>query len=827
MLFKRLYYTFAKKNTMKKIIITLLIISSFSFLKAQLHMGLHTDNYAGIYNINFQPADIVDSRYRFDMNIFQTEFTLANNYIGLKKEALLLIDTSGNYTAFNDPNFQNKFLHENLNGLVKKMYLQSNTQLPFSFYFQFGKKMKNAIGFSSRLRFNTNVDGIEEGFAQQMYSGQNITSLLGVSFKNENLSIQTAAWGELGLTYGREILDLGDHYLKGALTGKLNQGFYSVYAYSDNLDVTFPTDSTTTVNNSDFSYGVSTNLFDLGNTQNSPNPKFEFVPSFSADIGFVYEWRPNIDKYKYEMDGDPDVLDRKKNKYKLKASVALTDMGFIRFKRSPHSKIIHANFNDIENNELSRLVADIGSKGLGSIDSAFNNAPTYLGTTSNPTGSEYLMRLPFKINAMVDYHIWKGFYVNATASIAPTFEKDEQKSIGISQYSLTPRYEHRWAGIQLPISIDGAGRGHLGVGLRAGPFVFGTNDIIPLLAGENYNIYGANFYVGARIPIFARHKDFDKDHVSNKMDNCKKEKGNWESRGCPDSDEDGITDDVDKCPNIKGTLEMNGCPDTDKDGITDKEDDCPEIAGVEEFKGCPDTDLDGIKDSEDKCPEIAGTKELGGCPDSDGDGIIDPNDECPKVAGLKEFKGCPDTDKDGIVDSKDDCPEVFGTLENKGCPEKKVVVPTEKDTDNDGVVDSKDECINTPGPVENKGCPVIKEEVKEVIKTAFQNLEFYSAKSVIKETSYSSLTNLAKILKENPSYKLKIDGHTDSDGSEATNLVLSRKRANAVKTYLKKLGINDNVFIIEAFGETQPVASNNTAEGRQKNRRVEMKIIFD
>lgn len=805
---------------MKKItlLITMLLVLQLS--KAQLHMGLHSDNYAGIYNINFQPADIVDSRYRFDMNIFQTEFSFANNYIGLRKEALLLINADGEYYAFNDPNFQSIFLHENINGKDKKIYLQSNTMLPFSFYFQFGKKMKNALAFSSRVRFNTNIGGIDEGFATQIYSGLNIPNLLNVGFDNKNFSLQTAAWAEYGITYGREILDLDKHYFKGALTGKLNQGFYSLYTYSDNLDVKFPTDSTVTVNSSDLSYGVSTNFLDFTNPT-SPEFKPEFRPSFSADLGFVYEWRPDVDKYRYEMDGDPSVLDRKKNKYKLKASLAFTDIGFLRFRRSPHSKIIHANFSNITTTELGRLVQNLGSEGLGSIDSAFNNSPSGLGTTSNPEGDVYLMRLPFKINAGVDYHIWKGFYVNATASIAPTFKNDENKTIGISQYSITPRYEHRWAGIQLPLSIDGVGRAHLGVGLRAGPFIVGTNDFLPLLGGENYKIYGANFYFGAKIPIFARHKDRDKDHVSNKMDNCRKEPGPWETLGCPDTDEDGITDDVDKCPEVKGIKALDGCPDTDLDGITDANDECPEIAGIEEFKGCPDTDKDGIKDSEDECPEVAGIEVFNGCPDTDGDGVKDSEDNCPTVAGTIENKGCPfkDTDGDGIKDVEDKCPEVKGPAENNGCPYT--------DTDKDGVIDKEDECINTPGPVENKGCPIIKEEVKKALQVAFDNLEFISGKSIIKSSSYVSLKTLAKIMNENKEYKLRIAGHTDSDGSESANLVLSRKRANAVKTYLTQYGIADNRFIIEAYGETQPVASNNTSEGKQKNRRVEMEIIMD
>ena len=807
------FTNFEKNNTMKKIILLLVAFTSYYTNYAQLHMGLHADNYAGIYNINFQPADIVDSRYRFDMNIFQTEFSFTNNYIGLKKAALLESEI-----AFSDTSFKKNYLNEKLNGKDKKVFLGSNTMIPLSFYFQFGKNRKNALGFSSRFRYNLNVTGVDQDFAQQIYSGLNVVDLYNKGIENKNISVQTAAWSEVGITYGREIIDLGEHYVKGAFTGKINQGFASLYAYSDNLKVAFPSDSSASVDNSDLTYDISTNLFDFSNSL-EPTPEFKLRPTFSADFGFVYEWRPDIEKYKYALDNNPNVLDPKKNKYKVKASLSFTDIGFLRFERSPHSKTLSANFNNVSTEELGRLVENFGDEGLASIDSAFNNAPSYLGYSSDPSNDFYMMRLPFTINAMVDYQIWRGFYVNATASIAPNFKKDDNKTIGISQYSITPRYEHRWVGVQLPLSIDGVGRAHAGLGFRAGPIVFGVNDFIPFIAGKNYNIYGANVYFGAKIPIFARLKDKDKDHVSNKKDLCKKEVGTWTTLGCPDTDGDGITDDKDKCPEVKGIKALEGCPDADLDGITDANDECPTVAGVAAFKGCPDTDGDGIKDNEDNCPEVAGILAFKGCPDTDGDGVEDSKDKCPKEAGLIENEGCPfkDTDGDGIKDAEDKCPEVKGPAENNGCPYT--------DTDGDGVIDREDKCINTPGPKENNGCPVIKEEVKEALKVAFDNLQFITGKSIIKSTSYESLQNLAKILKENPSFQLRIAGHTDNVGAEDTNLTLSRNRANAVKTYLTQYGINADRFIIEAYGESKPIGDNATEEGRQQNRRVEMEVV--
>jgi outer membrane protein OmpA-like peptidoglycan-associated protein len=239
------------------------------------------------------------------------------------------------------------------------------------------------------------------------------------------------------------------------------------------------------------------------------------------------------------------------------------------------------------------------------------------------------------------------------------------------------------------------------------------------------------------------------------------------------------------------------------------------------LKGCPDKDGDGITDSDDACPDHAGPKEKMGCPDKDNDGLFDYIDDCPDTPGPKENNGCPypDTDGDGLLDKDDDCPNLSGPISNKGCPFK--------DTDNDGLLDKDDDCPNTPGPISNKGCPVIEQEVIEVLKTAFDNLEFEIGKDIILESSKISLSELADVLKKKPTWKLEIAGHTDNQGDDNANLVLSKKRAESLKNYLISQGIDGGRLITLYFGEKNPIAGNDTPEGRQKNRRVEMKVVFD
>nr|WP_315198033.1 OmpA family protein [uncultured Flavobacterium sp.] len=260
-----------------------------------------------------------------------------------------------------------------------------------------------------------------------------------------------------------------------------------------------------------------------------------------------------------------------------------------------------------------------------------------------------------------------------------------------------------------------------------------------------------------------------------------------------------------------------GAKDTDGDGIYDKDDACPEVAGLKQFNGCPDTDADGIEDSKDKCPTVAGTVEFQGCADTDGDGVADPDDACPSVAGLKQFQGCPDTDGDGVTDASDKCPTVAGPVSNGGCPEL--------DSDKDGVIDKEDACPTVAGPASNKGCPEVTEEAIKKLNEFAKTILFDSGKASFKAQTLPVLESISSILKQYPSAKFSIEGHTDNTGKPALNLKLSQERAAAVKNFLIEKGIEADRLTSEGYGQTKPIDSNKTAIGKANNRRVEVKLV--
>ena len=241
-----------------------------------------------------------------------------------------------------------------------------------------------------------------------------------------------------------------------------------------------------------------------------------------------------------------------------------------------------------------------------------------------------------------------------------------------------------------------------------------------------------------------------------------------------------------------------------------------------------DSDGDGIDDSRDKCPDTpsGAVVDQNGCPeDYDGDSVVDGIDRCPDTpARVKvDAKGCPiDSDNDGVYDGIDRCPNTpaGAKVDAAGCP---------SDADNDGVSDGIDRCPNTPAgaKVDETGCPA---EVKKFLDTGLissTDIMFDFNKATLKPESKAALDKIGNVLIQAPDLKIEIGGHTDAKGSDKYNLKLSDERAKAVHDYLEKnfSQINPDNLVSKGYGESKPVASNDTDEGRTENRRVEFKIL--
>ena len=214
-------------------------------------------------------------------------------------------------------------------------------------------------------------------------------------------------------------------------------------------------------------------------------------------------------------------------------------------------------------------------------------------------------------------------------------------------------------------------------------------------------------------------------------------------------------------------------------------------------------------------------------PDTDGDGLCDPwvseeglgekyagtctgFDNCPEEAedfdGFQDDDGCPDADndRDGLCDPWVEAKGMLSTFAHicKGvdlCPEQAESLNSYKDDD---------------------GCP---DEVPQPPKKVFvlEGVNFESGKSTITQDSYVSLMKVVDIMETFPESTFDIVGHTDNIGSKDKNMTLSADRANAVKNFLVEKGIAESRMTTQGLGDTKPVASNKTPEGRAQNRRIE------
>ncbi len=262
-----------------------------------------------------------------------------------------------------------------------------------------------------------------------------------------------------------------------------------------------------------------------------------------------------------------------------------------------------------------------------------------------------------------------------------------------------------------------------------------------------------------------------------------------------DSDGDGVTDDKDRCPNTpKGAkVDANGCElDGDKDGVVDRLDKCPTTpAGrTVNAEGCElDGDKDGVVDALDQCPTTppGRTVNAQGCElDGDGDGVVDALDKCPTTPPGRKVDGT-------------------------GC---------EVDSDGDGILNADDQCPNTPAGdrVDNKGCSLPK-------VLTLKGVNFDNDQATLRPDAIAILDEAVTVLQRYPGFKVEIAGHTDSASSDEHNMDLSNRRAKSVMDYFVSKGVDAGRLSAKGYGESQPVADNGSADGRAKNRRVELRSL--
>ncbi|WP_264565146.1 DUF5723 family protein [Flavobacterium sp. N3904] len=604
---------------MKKSLLFLIVLFSIAKSNGQSYMGYFPDNYAGVQGVLFNPATIVDSRFKTDINLFSVSAAVGNDLYGVN----LLDATKSGY----DFDTQAKMTPTTDNNGITSFDAMGPS-------FMFNLAPKHSLAIFTRARTFSNVVGVNGNLVDEVKNG--LDDADNFLFKGGNPNGVSNSWGEIGLSYAAVLWNNNQNFLKGGLTVKYLQGGVNGYINSNDVSAGFVKDNVNPGN----SQLVTTGMLTLGSSQDfvtNSNNDFKFDANSMGvgfDLGFVYEWRPDYQKYDLNNAKPVDNNFKSVNKYKLRFGVSVTDIGSINYKNAQQDTY---NLNGV----VTQDMIDAADNLYDFLEANYTKVSTSNGGKTN---------LPTAFHANVDWNIHNKFYLNLNGDISLINKNTINGNSIANSVSLIPRYESRWFTFSLPISYMEYSGTQVGTAVRFGPIFVGSSSVITNLVSDDSK--AADFYVGIKYPVYQ--KKFK------------------------DTDEDGVLDKFDDCPLVAGPVENHGCPwpDTDGDKVFDKDDACVNVAGPVENKGCPwgDADKDTVLDNVDACVNVAGPVENKGCPwpDTDGDGVLDKDDKCPTVAGPVSNAGCPipvlDADGDTVPDDVDGCPLLFGPVENKGCP---------------------------------------------------------------------------------------------------------------------------------------------------------------
>ena len=838
---------------MKKIIIsiTILFASIFSVFPQSVHSYYFLDEWSQrhILNASFAPE------YGY-----LSLPVLGGIELGIKSSAgmsnfIYPVDPSNSmYAKYKFTTFLNSSVDGTkfINALPSNVSINQNMKLnllSFGFY----TSQKSFWSFDIYLKENMDINMPKDFFRLAKLGMTNQSN----TFDLKNFSVEQTNTAQFSLGYSREI----NSKLRVGLNAKLLVGLAKVKVNYTQFDLNLSNNGYT-MNAKGESYIMSdflqvekdsVNNYDFSKmSTNTSNIKPAGIGA-AFDFGFTY----------------------KPIKH-LTIAASVNDIGFMKWNAASIKKGVAASnvtFAGFSNINIDSV--DIQTQ----LDQLKTDATNLIKFKETPSNKDFADKVPYTINASAEYSI----FANDKHDIRLGMLYQSYNSSAIKTNELIGAVTFKplsWLALSGTYDILNKDFNRYGFALNVSPRwinLYIASDYITPKVNHQYipiDKFNLNISFGGSF-VLGKPKDTDRDGVVNRRDKCPDTPFGVkvDKKGCPiDSDGDGVPDYLDKCPETPnaaiGFVDSNGCPlDTDGDSIPDYLDKCPntpkEAIGFVDKNGCPlDADGDGIPDYLDKCANTPAGIQVDsvGCPsDKDGDGVADYLDLCPETPalarGMVDKNGCPlDTDGDGIPDYLDLCPntplEAHGFIDKNGCTldtdgdgipdylDKCPDTPVEargkvdqngcpRDTDGDGTPDYLDKCPTIKGLPSSFGCPEINNDAKILFKQALKGIQFENGKTEIKKISFVILNKIAKVLLENPSYLIEIRGHTDNVGKPASNLVMSEKRANAVRDYLMGKGIAGTRMIAHGFGDTLPIASNKTTAGKAKNRRVEFITTFE
>ena len=462
--------------------------------------GVSMGNFAGVNALYHNPAFVADSRYSVHVNLVGAQFYLGNNHVRYEApySFLSLITNTVSDKYRNERGvlqFPRSYLGEKINGNEKYFNAGGDIRLPSIMFNLF--KGRVGVGVSTRTRFMLNTSGVSEPLARLISKTTQMDELQGPFFQNQSGQLHLNGFGEVAFTLGGTVIDNETDYVKVGFTVKRLIGLYNAHAIIDNSSYDIRPDETwenrrqfIRVEEINLKYGMTRDE-GFQNVKPSPGWLLGGLPPGSGwgfDIGAVYEYRPDIQKYTYTEKGERK-RDASKNKYLYRIAVSLTDIGKIHFKNPAYvlQQEIHTTNKELRYDSFQKLE---GSEGIfNAINSSLDG-----GATLAPN---FKSVLPMAFQASVDYNVKPNVYVSGlwVQNLVPLSAFGMKAE---SVVSVTPRYEHKWYEISVPLTLMNHYRSPaIGIAGRIGPLWLGTDHLPGLLNIGNPKSFNLYFGISA------------------------------------------------------------------------------------------------------------------------------------------------------------------------------------------------------------------------------------------------------------------------------------------------------------------------------------------
>jgi outer membrane protein OmpA-like peptidoglycan-associated protein len=815
---------------------TSLLLIFPAFINAQESIGMATGNYSGVTGVWFNPANIADSRYKFDINIIGLNSYFNNNYLLVKNTAIV------RRLFYRDPYnssltaVKNDLLQEQLpvNGKVYGR-VESSIHFPLSFMATTGKR--SAIALTMNNRTINKIDSMPVNLARAFFNELGDPLLYNTPIRADSLQYNFLNWQEVGLTYSRVILNGDHHFLKLGFTAKWLGANAGAYIQTDNAVVNFKNSKTLSVQSPLIHY-ARTERADIGQFNRKDIFNNLEDQAFGWDAGLVYEFRARVKKFKYVNESLEEQTRRDMNKYMFRIGLSLVDMGKFTLNK-------RALTNDHSANILNWDFSNVKATNFSQWDTAYSKKITYISGAP----ATFTYRLPAALIANFDLHLFAGFYVNLAAK-APfeSFKKATDTYISANRWiAVTARFEGKFLGIYVPV-IRQNNRTNIGATIKFGPVYIGSNNLAQILSNESS--YEADFHAGLRLSIphgkptkfskYAQNILYGKtdtvayktvwqkqlDALQHEIDDLKK--------GINDStrvkavqiiiNNDGVTSTVEKTENGNVVIKNN---------VAEQQ-----LKKEEDYNRQQNNTTDSlIRKLAEKNIEVEHMKRSA-------------NEEKKES---KKGKGKKKEEPKVVETSNKEMEQEMERIRKQMAIQNAVLIgggtaAVIASGNSKGDSTKGKDLLKDSASVTIKDSPVNEDSTKSVVvfKTDtiyirdtirinenandaayklvdsehFEPILFAKGSSNINKTDKNRIVALAATVKQHSDWRIEITGMTDATGSVAANRKMASVRSNAVTTILLKNGVKDNQFI----SRSKLADTNNIAEA-ENPRRVAIRIL--